>query len=139
IDGKKVKLSFKLSYNGGDKTNKEYALVMKDAMYKAGVELVPDPVDQTLLQGKAGAHNFDLLLVAQSGSASIPDDPELAFDTKNWGNNGSNIAGFGNAESDNIIAQSNKTTDENKRIELLKKLQAMIYDEQPIIYLYGVK
>jgi len=139
INGKKEKLSVKLSYNGADPTNKEYVLIVKDAMYKAGVELVPDPVDQSLLQAKAGDHDFDLLLVGQSGNGSFPDDPELAFDTKNWANDGSNISGFGNVESDRIIEESNKAVDENSRIQLLKKLQAIIYDEQPIIYLYGVK
>jgi len=139
IDGKKVKFSFLFTYNGADPANKEYALVIKDAMYKAGVELIPDPVDLSLLQQKAGKHDFDMLIAGQSGSGSVPDDPEQGFDSKNWSNDGSNITGFGNAESDRIIELSNQAVDENKRADLLKKLQAIVYDEQPIIYLYGIK
>jgi len=137
INGKKVQLSFKLTYSATP-TNKEYVLMMKDAMYKAGVDLEPDPVDQGALQTKAAAHDFDMMLTAIS-SGAVPDDPGQLFDTKNWMNNGSNFSGFGNAVSDSLIAKSNRETDEDKRAVMLKKLQAMVYDEQPIIFLYGIK
>ena len=137
IDGKKVQLSFKLMY-AATPTNKEYALLLKDAMYKAGVEVVPDPVDQGELQTRAAAHDFDMMLSAFSGPA-YPDDPAQLFDTKNWTNHGSNFTGFGNASTDSLIEQSNRQIDDDKRAALLKKLQAIVYDQQPIIYLYGIK
>jgi len=137
INGKKVQLSFKLMYSATP-TNKEYVLLMKDAMYKAGVNVIPDPVDQGELQARAAAHDFDMVLSAFSGSA-VPDDPGQIFDTKNWSNHGSNFTGFGNAASDSLIAQSNREVDEDKRAMLMKKLQAIVYDDQPMIYLYGIK
>ncbi len=137
INGKKVQLSFKLMY-ASTPTNKEYVLMMKDAMYKAGVDLEPDPVDMGALQTRASGHDFDMMLTAISGIA-VPDDPGQLFDTKNWANNGSNYSGFGNTTSDSLIAQSNRETNEDKRAVLLKKLQAMVYDQQPIIFLYGIK
>jgi len=137
INGKKVQLSFRLMYSATP-TNKEYALLLKDAMYKAGVDVVPDPVDQGELQTRAAAHDFDMMLSAFSGPA-YPDDPGQLFDSKNWTNHGSNFTGFGNASTDSLIEQSNRQIDDDKRAVLLKKLQAIVYDQQPIIYLYGIK
>ncbi len=137
INGKKVQFSFKLTY-AATPTNKEYVLMMKDAMYKAGIDLQPDPVDMGALQARAAAHDFDMVLTAISAGA-VPDDPGQLFDTKNWANNGSNFSGFGNASTDSLIAKSNRETHDDKRAVLLKKLQADIYDEQPIIFLYGLK
>ena len=61
------------------------------------------------------------------------------FDTRNWANHGSNFTGFGNANTDSLIEQSNRQIDDDKRAVLLKKLQAIVYDQQPIIYLYRIK
>ena len=138
IDGKKVSLIFKLTYSATP-TNKAYALLIKDAMYKAGVSLETDPVDQGQLQTKISDHDFDMVLSGFSATGPIPDDPDQFLGSKNWSNNGSNFTGFGNAASDTLIAQSNRETDEAKRAVLLKKLQAMVYDEQPFIFLYGIK
>jgi peptide/nickel transport system substrate-binding protein len=138
VDGKRVPLRFRFTYIGSDPTNRQYALIIKEAMYKAGVDLVPDPVDLGLLQDKANTHKFDMFLSGQSGNA-IPDDPDQILSSKNWGNNGSNITGFGNAESDAVIRLSNQQIDEDKRAAVLKKLQAIVYDEQPYIFLYGIK
>jgi peptide/nickel transport system substrate-binding protein len=137
VDGKKIPLSFRLSY-ASNPMNKQIFLMIKEAMYKAGVNVIPDPVDQGGLQSKARIHNFDMLLSGFSGEA-VPDDPDQYLGSENWANNGSNYTGFGDANTDDLIRQSNKTMDENKRIELFKKLQAIVYDEQPMIFLYGVK
>jgi peptide/nickel transport system substrate-binding protein len=137
VDGKKIPLSFRLTYSSNP-TNKQIMLMIKEAMYKAGVEVIPDPVDMGELQNKARRHNFDMLMSGFSGTA-IPDDPDLFLGSENWTNNGSNYTGFGDATTDNLIQQSNRTLDENKRIGIFKQLQAIVYDQQPFIFLYGVK
>jgi len=137
VDGKKIPLSFHLTYSATP-INKEAALMIKDAMYKAGVEVIPDPVDQVELQKRASTHDFDMEMAGFSGG-SIPDDPIQFLGSMNWANNGSNFTGFGNAESDRIIDESNKAMDVTKRIELLKQLQAIVYKEQPFIFMYGIK
>ena len=137
INGKKVQLAFNLAYSATP-TNKEYVLMIKDAMYKAGVSVALDPMAQGKLQEEASNHDFDMMLSAFS-SGAVPDDPGQLFDTKNWANNGSNFTGFGNDESDSLIARSNRELDDNKRAAMLKKLQAMVYEQQSTIYLYGIK
>jgi peptide/nickel transport system substrate-binding protein len=137
INGKKIKLSFQYTYTANP-VSKEAVLMTKESMYKAGVEMIPNPVDQGRWQQLAFSHDFDMIAGAWSATA-IPDDPQELFHTSNWANNGANFTGFGNAESDKIIELSNKATDLQQRAFYLKKLQAMVYDEMPYIFTYAVK
>jgi peptide/nickel transport system substrate-binding protein len=137
INGKKVKFSFVYTYTANP-TTKEVVLMTKDNMYKAGIELIPNPVDQGRWQQLAFSHDFDMISGAWSQTA-IPDDPQELFHTSNWANNGANFTGFGNAESDKVIELSNRTTDPHVRAFYLKKLQAMVYEEMPYIFTYSVK
>jgi peptide/nickel transport system substrate-binding protein len=137
IDGKKVRFEFRFTYNSTDPANRDVALMIKDAMYKAGVKLIPDPVDQGEIIKRQAKHNFDMALTGLSGG-SVPDDPAQFLDSKSWPN-GDNWTGFGNAETDALIDQTNKVTDESQRIAAMKKLQEKVYEEQPFIYLYSVK
>jgi peptide/nickel transport system substrate-binding protein len=137
INGKKVKFSFVYTYTANP-VSKEAVLMTKESMYKAGVEMTPNPVDQGRWQQLAFSHDFDMIAGAWSATA-VPDDPQELFHTSNWANNGANFTGFGNAETDKVIELSNRATDPLVRAFYLKKLQAMIYDEMPYIYTYAVK
>jgi peptide/nickel transport system substrate-binding protein len=66
-------------------------------------------------------------------------DPYQLWHTKSAVNGGSNYPNFGNAESDALIEELRTTLDENKRIELYKKFQQMIADEQPVVYMFYPK
>lgn len=48
-----------------------------------------------------------------------------------WTNNGLNFTGFGSAQSDALIDSINISVNETKRIELSKRFQKLVYDEQP--------
>lgn len=137
INGRKIKLSFQYTYTANP-ISKEAVLMTKESMYKAGVELIPNPVDQGRWQQLAFSHDFDMIAGAWS-TLAIPDDPSELFHTSNWANNGANFTGFGNAESDKVIELSNRATDPMQRADYLKKLQAMVYDEMPYIFTYAVK
>jgi ABC-type transport system substrate-binding protein len=76
------------------------------------------------------------------GSWVIPptvSDPYQLWHTKSAVNGGSNYPNFGNAESDKLIEELRSTLDENKRIELYKKFQQMLADEQPVVYMFHPK
>ncbi|MCB9334849.1 MAG: hypothetical protein H6586_01755 [Flavobacteriales bacterium] len=138
VNGEKLQFSFKLSYMSGSAATKETALMIKEEMYKAGIDAVPFPMDFTLFYKNAMDHKFDAMMGAWGGSAGYSDPVQL-WHTESWANKGSNFTGFGDAESDSLLHLANTSLDETKHINALKALQKKIYDEQPYVFMYSVK
>lgn len=138
INGEKLQFAFKLSYMTGAASTKEIVLMIKEAMYKAGIEVIPFPMDFTLFYKNAMDHKFDAMMGGWGGSAGYSDPMQL-WHTESWANKGSNFCGFGDAESDSLIVLANTSLDEEKHIAALKELQRKVYEEQPYIFLYSTK
>lgn len=136
IDGKKTKLEFDLAYMTTQVQWKDAASMISEAMYKAGVKANLKPNDFQVHYDNAKNHNFDALLASWGGS-SAPDDFEQIWSTGSWASKGSNYPGFGNSESDALIDEIKYTLDKQKRIQLVKRLQEIIYDEQPYVFIYS--
>ena len=138
VNGEKIQFSFNLSYMSGNPALKEIGLMIKEAMYRAGIEAKPNPMDFTLFYKNAYDHKFDAMIGAWSASASY-EDPMQLWHTQSWATKGSNFTGFGDAESDSLIALANRSLIEAEHIDALRALQKKIYDEQPYIFLFSIK
>lgn len=136
IDGEKVKLEFNLSYMTTDVSWKDISQMVSEAMYKAGVKANMDPLDFAVFYDNAKNHNFDMMMGSWAGSFG-PEDYTQIWHSSSWASKSSNYSGFGNAESDALIDAIKYEIDENKRIEMVKKLQALIYDDQPYIFMFS--
>ena len=137
INGVKTPFSFKFSYMSSP-TSKEIVLMMKESMYKAGIVAEPTPMDFSLFYKNAGDHKFDAML-AGWGSSAAYSNPMQLWHTTSWVNKGSNFCGFGDAYSDALIDEANKTLDYETHRNALLKLQAKIYEDQPYVFLYITK
>ena len=137
INGVKTPFSFKFSYMASP-TSKEIVLMMKESMYKAGIVAEPTPMDFSLFYKNAGDHKFDAML-AGWGSSAAYSNPMQLWHTSSWVNKGSNFCGFGDAYSDALIEEANKTLDYETHRNALLKLQAKIYEDQPYVFLYITK
>ena len=137
INGVKTPFSFKFSYMSSP-TSKEIVLMMKESMYKAGIVAEPTPMDFSLFYKNAADHKFDAML-AGWGSSAAYSNPMQLWHTSSWVNKGSNFCGFGDAYSDALIEEANKTLDYNTHRDALLKLQAKIYEDQPYVFLYCSK
>ena len=137
VDGEKLQFSFELSYMSSP-TSKVIAHLIKESMYKAGIEAVPTPMDFTLFYKNAQEHKFDAMMGGWGGSGSYSNPMQL-WHTSSWFTKGSNFCGFGDAESDELIEEANTSLDFEKHKEALWRLQAKIYDEQPYVFLYSTK
>ena len=137
VDGEKLQMSFKLSYMSSP-TSKEVVLMIKESMYKAGVDAIPNPMDFTLFYKNAQEHKFDAMMGGWGGSASYSNPMQL-WHTTSWVTKGSNFCGFGDAESDSYIEEANRSLEYEKHKSALWKLQAKIYDEQPYVFMYASK
>lgn len=135
IDGKKVPFSFSLSYMISPVT-KEIAQIIRNNMYKAGIEVKADPMDFVVFYKQAAAHAFDAMLGSWSSSAGA-EDPRQLWHTESWANNGSNFTGFGNAYTDSLIQVMNQEMNPGKRSRMMKQFQAIVAEEQPYVFMYN--
>lgn len=138
VNGQKLQFSFKLSYMSGNASTKETVLMIKEAMYKAGVDVIPTPMDFTLFYKNAQDHKFDAMMGAWGGSAGYSDPVQL-WHTEAWATKGSNFTGFGDAKSDSLLNLANTSLNPEKHIEATKALQKKIYDDQPYVFMYSVQ
>ena len=89
VNGEKLQLSFEFSYMSSA-ASKETALMIKESMWRAGVDVKPNPMDFTLFYKNAQEHDFDMMLGGWGGSASY-SNPFQLWHTSSWVNKGSNF------------------------------------------------
>ena len=135
IDGEKVNLSFKLNYFAEVETYHDIALMIKDNLEPIGFEVVLNKLEFSEVYGKAVTHDYDAMIGSWEGDASI-DNPYQLWSTEAWANQGYNFTGFGDASSDSLILECNAQIDYKEYERLIKKIQHLIYLEQPYIFCY---
>ena len=136
IDGKKVQFEFSLNYMTTTIEWKDMAQMMAESFWKAGIKANLNPLDFAVHYDNARNHKFDMMLASWAGS-SIPEDFTQIWHTSSWASRGSNWPGFGNAESDALIDSIKYTINPEERNPMVEKLQAIIYEEQPYIFLFA--
>lgn len=136
IDGKKVQFEFNLNYMTNMVTWRDMASMISEKIYEAGIVCNIVPLDPNVNQTKMRSHEFDAALSAWAGS-SVPDDFTQIWHTTSWASKGSNYVGFGNAASDALIDSIKYNMDEASRHTQVKRLQQMIYDYQPMVFLFA--
>lgn len=136
IDGEKIPLQVEFSYANQGNITKDIANMIIEAANKAGVKIIPKPMEIAMLTQNGANHDFDMLMAGWSTSALQEDYTQL-WHTGSWANKGSNYSGFGNAASDLLIDSIKHTLNDSLRHEMSRRFQKMVYDEQPYIFLYA--
>jgi len=138
IDGTKIQLSFDLNFMAGPSFIKDIVQLICESIYQAGVKANPQALDFALFYEKAQQHDFDAMLGAWSSSC-FPDDFTQTWHSSSWASHGSNYTGFGNPESDALIDSIKVTLKDEVRIPMVKRLQEIIYEQQPYVFLYSAQ
>jgi peptide/nickel transport system substrate-binding protein len=136
VDGEKIKMEFNLNYMTSTADWKNTAVLIAEQMYKAGVKAIPNPLEVSVNYGNARNHNFDMMLAANGGTYTSEDYTQL-WHSSSWITKSFNYSGFGNAVSDALIDSIKYTLDDAQRNQMAKRLQAILYDEQPVIFLFS--
>jgi peptide/nickel transport system substrate-binding protein len=113
-------------------------LIMIDAFKKVGIHADIQDLEWSVYLDKTKKHEFDATLAAWALSV-VPSDPYQIFHSTQSQGEGSNYVSYNNPESDKIIEEYRKEFDENKRIEMLKRWQQIIYDDQVYTFLWSPK
>ncbi len=136
INGKKIAFECELLIMTGNPITEKIARDIAAAYLKAGIKLNYRAMEFGAFYEKVQAHEFDMFLGAWSGSF-FPDDPMQLWHSSNWANKGSNYVGFINKEADALIDSVRTTVDDQQRMVFERKLQKVIYNEQPYIFMYS--
>lgn len=137
IDGKKTDFEISFIYNTGNTARETVILVIKESAEKVGIKINVQNFDANIYSDKLVKHDFDMFYgVWQTDPA--PDDNGQLFMTSS-ANDGDNYTYFGNAESDALIEEINRTIDESHRAHLEKKLQEIMFHDCHYIFLWAPK
>ena len=138
IDSEKVDFEISYKYTIGNEVAQHIGLLLKEQAQKAGIKIDLIPKEFSELVADTRKRDFDLYYLAWSNLPTL-DDLRQTWHTQSDTPKGSNKVGFGNARTDAIIDSIRMEMDEQKRNELYHRIQEIIYDEQPYIFLFAPK
>ncbi len=137
IDGKKVDFKFTFLILNNP-IRKQVLLVVIDALKKVGIQADLQELEWSVYLDKTKKHEYDATYGAWQLSVT-PEDPYQIWHSSQAQGEGSNYISFINAQSDSMIEAYRNEFDEAKRIDLIKRWQKLIYDQQPYTFLWSSK
>ncbi|MEM6697838.1 MAG: ABC transporter substrate-binding protein [Bacteroidota bacterium] len=138
INGELVEMNLQLLASASRQTQLDQGQLVKDDAIQAGVNIEVISQEFNVVIDNVKKKTYELSLGAIGERTPYAYDPYQAWHTASAPPNGSNRVGFGNAETDALIEKIRTTVDEEERKKLYKEFQQVIYDEQPMIFLYEV-
>ena len=128
---------FKHTYptqQGGQGFWDQVVLLLKDNYARAGIVMVPDPLEWSVFSEKLKSRDFDSISLAWS--AGIESDIYQMFHSDNVGNGADNFMSYANPQLDRLIEEARSMTDEEKRMPLWRECHAILHEDQPYTFLY---
>jgi peptide/nickel transport system substrate-binding protein len=134
IDGHKVDLSFSILLGEGSKIGERIATLLAENLDQIGVQCRVQPMEFTVLLQKARDHDFQALMMGLS-TGTDPDMAEDIYTTKAI-KNGRNSSYYSNPEVDALFEQGKLEFDREKRAAIYGKIQTILWEDQPVMWLY---
>ena len=136
INGERVKLTLDFKIPAGNKGREQTGILIKEDLKKVGIDLNITAREWSVYIQDMDKRDFETTYGGYSISP-IMGDPKQMWHTSSSTTGGSNMYSFGNAESDKLIEDIRSELDENKRIEMYKKLEIMIHDDVPCVFMFS--
>lgn len=141
IDGQRTEMELQLVLPSVSIFANNLALVLQENARQVGIGITIDGLEvramfvEHVIPGK-----YDLYSGA-IGNDPVPDDFYQLWHTNSWSkvSGGTNRVFFGDSESDALIERIRITLDPTKRLALYQEFQELIYEEQPMIFLFTPK
>jgi len=135
IDGKKKDFKFTFVNNNNPK-RKKVVLIIIEQLKQLGIQAELQDYEWSVFLDKTKKHQFDACYSAWQLNVT-PEDPYQIWHSSQSEGEGSNFISYKNPESDKMLEENRLVFDEAQRIELLKKWQKIIYDDQPTTFLWS--
>ena len=134
IDGERQDLSFTLlSYPSP--TSEAVSLVVANGARAAGIDIRVVRQESQALLNQLNSGNFVASFYGLLSEPS-PDDFSQVWSSTSVPPGGTNRANFRNSEADSLIDVIARTTDAERRAPLYRRFQRIVYDNQPMIFLF---
>ena len=137
IDGDMETLKLEFLYNSGNDIRRNIGLIFKENARRAGVYIDVQVKEWTVFLELTQNHDFELFCGGWISGPGL-DDPMQIWHTESY-DGGSNYVGFGTEESDMLIEEIRQELDRERRNEMYKRFQEIVYEEMPYIFLYTPK
>jgi peptide/nickel transport system substrate-binding protein len=138
IGGKTTELTLRVAFAANNGVAKNIGLMMQENAAKVGVKVELLPIEGAAFLAALKKRDFDLY-IHNAGFEAYLDSPKEMWATSSNTPDGGNRFQFENKTADALIAQIESELDATKRDDLYKKFQALLYDEQPAIFLFTAK
>ncbi len=138
IGGKTTELTLRLAFAANNGIAKNIGLMLQESAAQAGVKIELEPLEAAAFLAALKKRDFDMFINNAGFSASM-DDPKEMWATSSNTPDGGNRFQFENKAADALIAEIRAELDDAKRRDLYKKFQALVYDEQPAVFLFTAK
>jgi peptide/nickel transport system substrate-binding protein len=135
VGGKKTDLIIKFKYNEGNEIRKNIGLLFQEAAKNAGIKVELEVREWGAYLNDLKERKYDVVSGGWNNTSPNLDDLKQLWHTSSDTPDGSNRTGFGSAETDKIIDEIRTTFDEQKRNELYKKIQDIIHEEMPCVFI----
>ncbi len=129
-----VKFRFGLTIPSQFPLYKRIAEYIKQQFATAGIDMQINPLDFTTLIQKINHRHFSAVMLGWSGS--IENDPYQIWYSGSYKDEGSNAGDFDDPLADKLIIDGRRTLNYKKRMHIWHQLQAVIYRQQPYLFLF---
>jgi microcin C transport system substrate-binding protein len=134
INQQNERLEFTIYY--ASESLEKHLTLFVDTCKQSGVKVNLELLSWATLLKKAEDYSFDLITMAWTGT--LFDDPEQLWHSKHMSEvGGNNISGYKNEEVDRLIDSLPPIFDPSKRIEIIKKIDGIIYQDVPYVLFWG--
>lgn len=130
VNAKGERLEFTISYTIED--SEKYLTIFTEACKRIGVKVNLERLSWATLIKKMDEYDFDGVEIAWS--AALFTDPEQLWHSKHLAAaGGSNLPGYSNPKVDQLIATLPPMFDINKRNEIIKQIDSLLYQDYPYV------
>jgi peptide/nickel transport system substrate-binding protein len=132
-----IPFRFELIIRSGSAEDEEVATVFQEELKRAGIEMNIRYLEWATLLERVDSRNFDAVRLGWSGPP-IEGDPYQVWHSSQ-AEKGSNFVGFHNAEADRIMEAARLEFDQDKRVALYHRFDAILHDEQPYTFMFCIQ
>lgn len=137
INGELTEMEMEYLVTPGSKFAGTLSELMKDGAEQVGIAITLVPREARVMLGEDVAQRNYAMFGYGAGGNQLLDDFMQLWHTSSNVPRGGNRSQFGNAETDALIEKINETMDPDERHQLYQEFQEIIYDEQPLIFLFS--
>lgn len=135
IDGKKTDFRFTFTNNTNPK-RKKVILILIEQLKQLGIDANLQEYEWSVFLDKIKKHQFDASFSGWQLTVT-PDDPFQIWHSSQATGEGSNHFSYISKESDKLLEENRTEFDDIKRKEILNKWQKVVYDDQPVTFLWS--